>query len=164
MMQFSPNLLPEEIQSKHHDRIRAVIVDGANPLVSYVDTKRFREAFAKLDLLVVIEPNMTETAQAADYVLPTPAGYEKWETAVFPKDVIYSQVRPPVVTAPAEALPEIEIYYRLAKAMGIVPKLPQLAYRLGKNGTLPHVAPAYLASIGAFSFSGRLSKAAYAPT
>ncbi|MFZ3191608.1 MAG: molybdopterin-dependent oxidoreductase [Moraxellaceae bacterium] len=159
MMQFSPNLLPEEIQSKHPDRIRAVIVDGANPLVSYVDTKRFREAFAALDLLVVIEPNMTETAQVADYVLPTPAGYEKWETAVFPKDVIYSQVRPPVVTGPADALPEIEIYYRLAKAMRIVPKLPKIAYRLGKTGTVPHVAPAYLASIGAFSFSGRLSKA-----
>ncbi|MEC7120250.1 MAG: molybdopterin-dependent oxidoreductase, partial [Pseudomonadota bacterium] len=159
MMQFSPNLLPEEIQSAHPDRIRALIVDGANPLVSYVDTKRFRAAFDLLDLLVVIEPNMTETAQAADYVLPTPAGYEKWETAVFPKDVIYSQVRPPVVTAPVHALPEIEIYYRLAKAMGIVPKLPKIAYRLGKKATLPHIAPAYLASIGIFSFSGRVSTA-----
>ncbi|WP_162818261.1 molybdopterin-dependent oxidoreductase [Aquirhabdus parva] len=158
MMQFSPNLIPEEILSSHPHRIRALIVDGANPLVSYVDTKRFREAFAQLDLLVVIEPNMTETAQAADYVLPTPAGYEKWEMAVFPKDVIYAQVRPPVVSGSPDALPEIEIYHRLALAMGIVKPASKLIYRLAAKATNPLYAPAYLAAIGALSFKGKLSK------
>ena len=45
---------------------------------------------------------MTETARLADYVLPTPVGYEKWEIAAFPRGVpeIYMQVRPPVVPAP----------------------------------------------------------------
>lgn len=164
MMQFSPNLLPEEILSSHPDRIRAVIVDGANPLVSYVDTKRFKEAFAQLDLLVVIEPNMTETAQAADYVLPTPAGYEKWETAVFPKDVIYLQLRPPVVNAPADALPEVEIYYRLARAMNIISGAPKLTHRLAAKATNPNFAPAYLAAIGAWSLTGRPGKKAILAT
>jgi anaerobic selenocysteine-containing dehydrogenase len=68
-----PSVIPEEITTTHPDRIRALFVDGANPLLSYADTKAFREAFAKLELLVVIEPAMTETAMIADYVLPTPS-------------------------------------------------------------------------------------------
>ena len=77
------------------------------------------EAREQLDLLVVIEPAMTETARIADYVLPTPVGYEKWEIAGFPKGYpeIYTQLRPPVVPGPPEALPEPEIYARLAEAM-----------------------------------------------
>lgn len=164
MMQFSPNLIPEEIESSHPHRIRALIVDGANPLVSYVDTKRFKQAFDKLDLLVVIEPNMTETAQAADYVLPTPAGYEKWELALFPKDVIYAQVRPPVVNAPPESLPEIEIYYRLARAMNIIKGSPKWMHRLAAKAQNPLFAPAYIAAIGGWSLAGVPSKKAVLAT
>lgn len=145
--QFSPNLIPEEILSSHPERIRALIVDGANPLSSYADTGRFREAFAALDLLVVIEPAMTETARAADYVLPTPTGYEKWETSIFPKDVVAAQVRPPVVSGPAEALPEVEIYYRLARAMGLVDAAPRALHALAKRARNPLVAPLYLGSV-----------------
>ena len=108
-LNFRLQLSLEEILSSHPDRIRALICDGTNPLASYPDTGRFREAFAKLDLLVVIDPAMSETAQVADYVLPAPAGYEKWEFSIFPKDIIAPQVRPPVVNPFGEALPEVEI-------------------------------------------------------
>ena len=40
--------------------------DGANPLVSFSDSPRWREAFARLDLKIVIDPAMTETARLAD--------------------------------------------------------------------------------------------------
>ncbi len=115
---FSPTLVPEEILLDHPERIRAIIVEGANPILSYSDAARWREAREQLDLLVVIDPAMTETARMADYVLPTPVGYEKWETAVFPRGVpeIYMQVRPPVVPAPPDALPEPEIYVRLCRS------------------------------------------------
>lgn len=121
---FSPNLLPEEITSSSPSRIRALIVEGANPLLSYADTKRYREAFAQLELLVVIDPAFTETAMAADYVLPTPVGYEKWEWSSFPNGYpeVYAQVRPPIVPPPPDALPEPEIYCRLAEGMGLVPR------------------------------------------
>ena len=61
---FSPTLVPEEILIDHPERIRAVIVEGSNPLLSYSDTQRWREAREQLDLLVVIDPAMTETARA----------------------------------------------------------------------------------------------------
>ncbi|TMA68223.1 MAG: hypothetical protein E6J68_03675, partial [Deltaproteobacteria bacterium] len=82
---FSPTLVPEEVLLDHPERLRALIVEGSNPFLSYSDTARWREARERLELLVVIEPAMTETARAADYVLPTPVGYEKWEFANFPK-------------------------------------------------------------------------------
>jgi anaerobic selenocysteine-containing dehydrogenase len=77
---FSPTLVHEEILIDHPERIRAVIVEGSNPILSYSDASRWREAREQLDLLVVIDPAMTETARLADYVLPTPVGYEKWRS------------------------------------------------------------------------------------
>lgn len=143
-----PNVIPEEIQSPHPDRIRALIVDGANPLLSYADTQAFREAFQRLDLLVVIEPAMSETAQVADYVLPTPVGYEKWEYSMFPHMDITPQIRPPVVSGPEEALPEPEIYRRLIRAMGVVPKAPALLHRLARRARHPLGAPLFIGALG----------------
>ena len=143
-----PNVLPEEITSQHPDRIRALIVDGANPLLSYPDTQAFRDAFKKLDLLVVIEPAMSETAQVADYVLPTPVGYEKWEYSMFPHMDITPQIRPPVVAGPENALAEPEIYRRLIRAMGVMPKAPRLLHVLAKHARHPIGAPVFIGLLG----------------
>lgn len=152
--QFPPAILPEEITTSHPDRIRALICDGANPLSSYPDTHRFREAFAQLELLVVIDPAMSETAWMADYVLPAPTGYEKWELSIFPKDIIAPQVRPPVVSGPAEALPEVEIYYRLARAMGIVPAAPAFLHTLARKAHTPLGMAAYMAAVNTVAAAG----------
>jgi anaerobic selenocysteine-containing dehydrogenase len=142
---FSPTLVTEEILIDHPERLRALIVEGANPFLSYSDTARWREARARLELLVVIEPAMTETARVADYVLPTPVGYEKWEFANFPKSYpeVLVQVRPPVVPGAAEALPEPEIYARLAEAMQLFDEPP---------AALSELAPAAIAPEGAGPF------------
>jgi len=144
---FSPTLVPEEILLDHPQRLRALIVEGANPLLSYSDTRRWREARERLELLVVVEPAMTETAELADYVLPTPVGYEKWEIAGFPKGYpqIFTQLRPPVVPGPAEALPEPEIYARLVEAMRLVPEPPAELVALGAGAVAdPDGAAAFL--------------------
>jgi len=51
---FSPTLVPEEIMVDHPQRLRALIVEGCNPLLSYSDASRWRQARAQLDLLLVI--------------------------------------------------------------------------------------------------------------
>lgn len=124
---FSPSLFPEEVLNDHPERIRAAIVTGSNPLLSFSDTARWREAFAALELSVVIEPAMTETARLADFVLPTPVGYEKWEMCSFPNGypAIKSQLRRPVVAGPEDALPEPEIFVRLAEAMDLFGRPPR---------------------------------------
>src|SRR5206468_7379542 len=143
---FSPTLVPEEVLLDHPERLRALIVEGSNPFLSYSDTPRWREARAELDLLVVIEPAMTETARLADYVLPTPVGYEKWEMANFPKSYpeVFVQIRPPVVPGPAEALPEPEIYARLAEGMGIFGEAPAALHDLARGALDPEGAGPFL--------------------
>lgn len=144
---FSPSLFPEEVLTDHPERIRACIVEGSNPMLSFSDTNAWRRAFERLELLVVIDPAMTETAELADYVLPTPVGYEKWETSTFPKGFpqIYGQLRPPVLNAPDEALPEPEIYARLVEAMQLFGPPPAPLAWLGRNATRPNVRAAMFA-------------------
>lgn len=121
---YPPNILPAEIDTDHPERIRGLVVDSSNPLVTAADTRAYREAFAKLDLLVVIDVAMTETARLADYVLPAPTQFEKWEATFFnfefPTNAFH--LRRPILEPPGNTLGEPEIYRRLAVAMGELPK------------------------------------------
>jgi anaerobic selenocysteine-containing dehydrogenase len=112
---FPPNALPEEILAPGEDRIRAVFVEGSNPLRSYADSKKFEEAFKALDLLVVIDPAMTEAARLAHYVLPAKTGYEKYEASLFPKGFpqIYFHLRHPVCEGPELATQECDIFHMI---------------------------------------------------
>jgi anaerobic selenocysteine-containing dehydrogenase len=146
---FAPTLVPEEVLFDHPERLRALVVEGSNPLLSFSDTSRWREACDQLDLLVVIEPAMSETARLADYVLPTPCGYEKWEQAGFPKGYpeVYVQLRPPVIPGPPEALPEPEIYARLVEAMDLFGEPPAELHDLARNALEPDGAMAFLGAL-----------------
>ena len=162
---FSPNLLPEEIQADHPERIRALVCEGANPMLQYADTNALQAAFSELELLVVIEPAMTETARLADYVLPTPVGYEKWEYSGFPKHYpdIHAHIRPPVVAGPPQALPEAEIYHRLATASGIVGRAPRILHTLARRAHRPTGMAAFLSALVALAAaSGRSRERAFA--
>ena len=143
---FSPTLVPEEIMLDHPQRMRALIVEGSNPLLSFSDTSRWLEAREQLELLVVIDPAMTETARIADYVLPAPVGYEKWEFANFPKGhpEVMVQVLPPVVAGPAEALPEAEIYARIAEAMDLFGTPPPELRDIAATADTPEGAALFL--------------------
>jgi anaerobic selenocysteine-containing dehydrogenase len=52
---FPPAVMPEEILQEHPERLRALYVNGCNPLRSYPDTTAYEKAFEKLDLLVVCD-------------------------------------------------------------------------------------------------------------
>jgi anaerobic selenocysteine-containing dehydrogenase len=73
------NVIAQEILSDHPDRYRAMIVESANPAHSLADSKQFGKALEALDVVVVIDIAMTETARQADYILPAATQYEKWE-------------------------------------------------------------------------------------
>lgn len=71
--EFPASALAEEIDTpdpETGDRIRAVFVIGGNPIVSTPNQKRLTEAFESLDLLVSVDPYLTETSSLADVVLP----------------------------------------------------------------------------------------------
>jgi len=117
------NVIPDEILCDHPDRYRAMIIESGNPVHSLADSQRMREALAKLDMVVVIDVAMTETAREADYILPAPTQFEKWEATFFnfefPRNFFH--LRKPLFEAPEGVLPEPEIHARLVEALGGVP-------------------------------------------
>ncbi len=116
------NVIPDEILTDHPARYRAMLVETANPAHSLADSPRMREALGALELLVVIDITMTETARLAHYVLPAPSQYEKAEATFFnfefPRNVFH--LRRPLIAPLPGTLPEPEIHTRLAKALGVV--------------------------------------------
>ena len=60
-----------------------MLVESGNPAHSLADGPRMREALAALDLVVVIDVAMTETARLAHYVLPVASQFEKAEATFF---------------------------------------------------------------------------------
>lgn len=121
---FPPNVLPAEINTTHPGRTRALIVDSSNPAVSAADTKAYDQALRKLDLLVVIDVAMTETAKHAHFILPAASQFEKWEATFFNLEFPSNgfHLRKPLFPPRLGTLPEPEIYRRLAVAMGVIPK------------------------------------------
>ena len=114
------NVIPDEILTDHPDRFRALLVESGNPVHSLVDSPRMRAALAALDLVVVIDVALTETARCADYVLPAASQFEKWEatffTLEFPDNFFH--LRRPLLDPLAGTLPEYEIHARLCRALG----------------------------------------------
>lgn len=123
---FPPNVMPEEIDNDHPQRIRALIVSGSNPLRSYADTMAYEKAFAKLDLLVTIEVAMSETAVLSHYILPAKSGYEKWDGTFFQWNYpdYYFDMRRPVVEADGEQVEEVTIFMGLAERLAMIPDYP----------------------------------------
>jgi len=114
------NVIADEILTDHPDRYRAMLVESANPAHSLADSGRMREALSSLEVLVVIDVALTETARLADYVLPAATQFEKWEATFFnfdfPQNVFH--LRRPLLTPPDGVLAEPEIHARLVEALG----------------------------------------------
>ena len=117
------NVIAEEILTDHPKRYRAMIVEAANPAHSLADSPSFRRAMERLDTLVVIDVAMSETAQLADYVLPSSSQFEKAEATFFnfefPQNAFH--LRRPLLPPPPGPLPEAEIHARLCEALGVLP-------------------------------------------
>ena len=101
--------------------IRALIVTGGNPAVSLPDSNAFREAMKKLDLLVVLDLFMTETAELAHYVLPGCTHLEKNGLA-YSYNVChgmpYLMLRKKAIEPVHESRSEFRFWKKLAKKMG----------------------------------------------
>jgi formate dehydrogenase len=114
------NVIAEEILTDHPNRYRAMVIESGNPANSLADSGAMREALRALELVVVIDDAMTETARLADYVLPVPTQFEKYEATFFsfdfPRNVFH--LRRPVLAAPEGPLAEPELHARLVEASG----------------------------------------------
>jgi anaerobic selenocysteine-containing dehydrogenase len=144
-----PNNFPKAILNDRADRLRGVWIDSSNPANTAANTAEVEKALAALELCVVVDVAMTETARLAHYVLPASSQYEKTEFTLFNFEfpTNYFHVRAGVVPPLQGTLPEPEIYSRLARALGLLP---------GDNALAPlreaalHSRPAFAAALRGF--------------
>ena len=107
-------------------KIKALYVMGENPIVSYPNGKKVKDAFMKTDFVVVQDNFLTETAQLADVVFPASTYVEKEGT--FTNMGMTVQRLNKVIEPVGESRPDWQIVCELAKKMGhpyyyISPKL-----------------------------------------
>ncbi len=153
------NVIPDEIVGDHPDRFRAMFVESSNPAHSLADTQRMHEALEALDLLVVVDVAMTETARLADYVLPAASQYEKPEATFFdfefPDNVFH--LRHPLLAPLEGTLPEPEIHTRLVRALGVMDDAVLTPLRAAAHEGLPAYAQAFAAAAGEHRWVGALA-------
>jgi formate dehydrogenase alpha subunit len=96
--------------------VRAIYVMGENPMLSDPDVNHVRHCLKQLDLLVVQDIFLTETAQLAHVVLPG-ASFAERDGTFTGTDRRIQQVRK-AVEPPGEAKPDWMIICQLAQRMG----------------------------------------------
>ena len=100
-------------------RIEAVVVYNSNPVAVAPESAKVVAGFARDDVFtVVLEHFRTDTADHADFVLPATTQLEHWDVhgTYGHTDVMLNR---PAIAPLGEALPNTEIFRRLATRMGL---------------------------------------------
>ncbi|MGZ8813086.1 MAG: molybdopterin-dependent oxidoreductase [Mycobacterium sp.] len=152
------NVIPQEMLGDHPDRFRAMVVESSNPAHSLADSNACREAFGSLELMVVIDVAMTETARLAHYVLPAASQYEKTESTFFnlefPHNTFHLRHR---LMEPLEGtLPEPEIWARLVRALGVVDDADLEPLRRAAGESREAFTVAFLQAVSASPMLGKV--------
>ncbi|OBF53867.1 molybdopterin-dependent oxidoreductase [Mycolicibacterium monacense] len=145
------NVVPQEILTDHPDRFRAMVVESSNPAHSLADSAACREAFSALELLVVVDVAMTETARLAHYVLPAATQFEKAEATFFNLEFPHNtfHLRHWLFEPLEGTLPEPEIWARLTRALGVVDDAELAPLRAAARDGLAAYSTAFLTALGA---------------
>jgi anaerobic selenocysteine-containing dehydrogenase len=99
-------------------RIDALIVYNSNPVAVAPQSREVAAGFAREDLFtVVLEHFQTDTADYADWLLPATTQLEHVDV-VKPYGHLYVMANNQAIDPLGEALPNTEIFRRLARAMG----------------------------------------------
>lgn len=119
--------LAEEILTPGEGQVRALIVNGGNPVVAWPDQALTLEALRALELLVVIDWRTTPTTEQAHYVVASTLSLERadvphlmdrWFAAP------YTNYTPAVVERRGDVLNEWEVFWELAARLGVALPLP----------------------------------------
>ena len=129
--------LADEILTPGPGQVKALFVVGGNPMLSWPNQAKTQRALAALELLVVVDPQVSATARLAHYVIGPRFGFET-PAITFGNEGIttyglsigyqepYAQYQPQIIEPPpgSEVLEDWRFFYELGRAMGM-----QLAYR-----------------------------------
>ncbi len=152
------NVVPQEILGNHPDRFRAMIVESSNPAHSIADSAAVGEALRALELLVVVDVAMTETARLAHYVLPAASQFEKAEATFFNLEFPHNtfHLRHRLLAPLPGTLPEPEIWARLVRELGVVDDADLQPLRRAAADGLDAYTRAFFTAIGANPMLGKV--------
>lgn len=117
--------LADEILTPGPGQIKALIVDGANPVNSIPDKARILEAMRSLELLVVIDPHLTPTSRQAHYVFSPKLQYERDDLPLTLGRPLYpdawTQYTRAAIPPPAgsDVIDDWYVFYALARRLGL---------------------------------------------
>jgi len=113
-----PGLTVVEIMDAvHAGEIRGMYIMGENPAMSDPDVRHARQALAELEMLVVQDIFLTETAYLADVILPASAFPEK--TGTFTNTDRAVQLGRQALEPPGEARQDLAIIVAMARELGL---------------------------------------------
>jgi len=101
----------------HAGTIRGMYIMGENPAMSDPDVAHARQALSELEMLVVQDIFLTETAYLADVILPASAFPEK--TGTFTNTDRLVQLGRQALSPPGEARQDLWIIVEMAKRLGL---------------------------------------------
>jgi len=119
-MQLDPKpglTVVEIMDAVHHGHITGMYVMGENPAMSDPDVQHARQALADLEILVVQDIFLTETAYLADVIFPASAFPEK--TGTFTNTDRTVQLGRKALESPGDARQDLWIIVELAKRLGL---------------------------------------------
>ncbi len=128
-MGISPDLLPghRKIEDKpgksilkmlyEKGEIDALYIVGEDPIVIFPDTKKVENILKDLDLLIVQDIRLTETAKLAHIVLPASSWAEKDGTFINASGLHQPVYK--VVSPTGDSIPDWQIFRNLARVMNI---------------------------------------------
>jgi anaerobic selenocysteine-containing dehydrogenase len=110
--------LGEALVGQRDPPVRALWIERGNPVTQCPGTSSTLAALRQMELVVVVDQFVTDTAREAHVVLPAKSFLEQTDviTAYWHHLI---QLRPQVVAPPPGVLPESEIYWRLAERLGV---------------------------------------------
>lgn len=100
---------------------KCLIIDNCNPATRLPNSKKFKESLPNIDLVIALDSFMTASSSQADYVLPTPTFFERYEcvNSEHPVNKIL-QLSKPVLPMPNYAKSSNEIYNLILERLGLI--------------------------------------------
>jgi len=121
-----PTMLPDAILSGKPYPIKAMLIFGSNPLLSWPNAETVKKALAELDLLVLVDLYRNDSAAFATHLLPAATFLEKLDmqapNIASPRIV---QLQTPVVEPCGDAQSEPWVIRALAGKLGLGDAFPE---------------------------------------
>jgi len=151
--------LADEILTPGEGQVRALIVVGGNPLVAFPNRAKVQRALEQLDLLVVVDPQLSATAELADYVIGPMFGFEQPAISFANEGMVvyglsigfqepFALYQPTLVAPPdgSDVIEDWRVFYELARRMDLTLAVRGRAYDMDNAPTTDTLIAEFLKS------------------